>query len=391
MRHGMVPTEQRNAGDQEQHAESRPQKSGCRRPIADERLQGPIVGVGDLLVDDAGLRRHHRIAGLARALGGRGPRRPPEERGECTAMFGRRHRVVLHRVGFAQFLRRRIVAEQALVMRGDVRQRRDAILDQRDGPGLGVVRVLPHHFLQAALQCGLALGGQLRVRGHRIVGARPDVEHADSLAMQPVRAPVGRDISAMAPDGAQLHPAHRLPHLATALDVGLGVDHLAAFAHHAFGHRRCGTENLGPGPHQYAERDDEQGAKAQPQLPRVAHIASPNTSTACSAGSSHAALIQIKLRNACVKSATQWCACGAFLTRSGVNPLGRSLESSRSCGLTLRSVCANPPGQFRRIGAARASSASGLVNSSSRRSTDSNPSVWKRFSTRLTVSGASRR
>jgi len=186
-------------------------------------------------------------------------------------MRGVGHRVVLHCVGFAQLRGRRVVAEEALVVRGDVGQRGDAIVRQRDRAGGCVVGVLAHHRFQPATQGGLLLGGQAGVIHHAAVGACPQVQHAGGFAMQPIGAPVGGDVTAMAPDRAQLHPAHRLPHLAPALDVGTRVHQLPAFADDPFGDRRLGAEDFSPGPQQHGERGDEQGGQAQPQLSRIAH------------------------------------------------------------------------------------------------------------------------
>ena len=40
--------------------------------------------------------------------------------------------------------------------------------------------------------------------------------------MQPVGGPVGRDVAAVAPDGADLHAAERLPDVLAAADVAVG-------------------------------------------------------------------------------------------------------------------------------------------------------------------------
>ena len=44
----VVPAEQRDAGDQEQHAEHRPHEQVRRRRVADQRLVRPVVRVGDV-------------------------------------------------------------------------------------------------------------------------------------------------------------------------------------------------------------------------------------------------------------------------------------------------------------------------------------------------------
>src|SRR5690606_5343826 len=101
------------------------------------------------------------------------------------------------------------------------------------------------------------------------------------------------------------------------------------------------------GPQEHAERDDEQGQQPQPELLGVVH-ARTLLFAASSAPTADPALMQVK---------RAWSAAGHAL----------------------------------RIGAASASSAARSAISTSRRSTRSTPSFWKRLSTRLTVSGASRR
>ena len=267
----MPPAQQADAGDQEQHAEGRPHPHRRRRRVVDQRLAGPVIGVCDLLVDHARLRRHHPIARFARTFGAGGPCRPPEERRQRAPMRGIRHGVVLHRIRFAQRGGCGVVAEQALVVRGHVGQRERAVVRQGDRAAGGVVGIGAHDLFQATAQRGLLFFRQLRVGGHAAIGARPQVEQGHRLAMQPVRAPVGRDVAAVAPDRAQLHAADRLPDLAASFDIGAGVDHLAAFAQHLLRHRRRGAEDLGARPQQHPERQGQQDRQPQPQFPGRAH------------------------------------------------------------------------------------------------------------------------
>jgi hypothetical protein len=167
--------------------------------------------------------------------------------------FSGRDGVVLHGVGFAQLRGLRFVAEEAHVVRTHLADRRHAIGIQRDGAGGGVVGIGPHHLLQAALQLR-AFG---RTQGGPAVGtafARPCVQDRHRLAMQPVRAPVRGDVTAVAPDRAQLHAADGLPDLAAALDVGAGVDDAAVLGHHLFRHRRGRAEDLAARPQQHCKR-----------------------------------------------------------------------------------------------------------------------------------------
>ena len=251
----VMPAQDRDPGNQEQHAEGRPHPQRRRRRVADQRFAGPVVGVGDFLAGHAGPVRRQRCAIGAEPLRGRGPRCPPEEGSQRAPVFGGADRVLLHRVLLAQLRGGWVVAEQAFVMRGDIGKCDHAVLGQRDRFGGGIKGVGPHHFLQPASQAGLLLGRQHGIGRHATVGARPDVEHASRLAMQPVRAPVRGDIRAVAPDRAQLHPAERLPDLTALLDIGAGVDDLAILRDHPFRHRRRGAEDLGSGPQQHPERE----------------------------------------------------------------------------------------------------------------------------------------
>ena len=244
---GVVPAEQRNARDQEHHAEHRPAPQRRRWLVAHQRFVRPVVGVGNLLAGQHAFGADGSDD-ISRAFGSCCPGGPPEEGGECPAMFGGIHRILLHRIRFAQRGGSRIIAEQALVMRRHVRECCGAVAGQRDRARRFVVSVGAHHRLEATAQCRLLLDRQLRVGSGAAIGASPQVEDLDGFAMQPVRAPVRRDIAAVAPDRTQLHAAHRLPDLAPGFDVRPGVDHRAVFNEHFFRHGRGGPEYLAAGP-----------------------------------------------------------------------------------------------------------------------------------------------
>ena len=130
------------------------------------------------------------------------------------------HRILRHRVELAQMLvGGRAIGEQVLEMR---RRRRDGgrpLVADGDDRGLRIVAVgahfAPEHGADPRL-IGL---------GHRLeAGVREQAAQRDRFAMQPVRAPVRRDIAAMAPDRALLHPAGRLPDRLAALDLLARID-----------------------------------------------------------------------------------------------------------------------------------------------------------------------
>ena len=165
-------------------------------------------------------------------------------------MLGIGDGVVLHRIGFAQARGRRIGSEQALVVACDDGDGCGAIGVESDYAALRVVGILADPGLQPPLQGGLPfLVQRLVVRGAGLA-LRPLVKDAHGLAMQPVSAPVRRDIAPVAPDRAELHAANGLPDLAAGLDLGAGVDHLAVRGDHALWHRRRLAVDFAAGPEQ---------------------------------------------------------------------------------------------------------------------------------------------
>ncbi len=254
-----MPAEKADARQQEGHAEGRPEKSAGRRLVADQRFMRPVVRIGD---------------GVVRALGPRGPGRPPEEGRQHAPVFRVRHGAVLHRIGFAQFRRRRVVAEQALVMRGHLADRLRPFVAERDRLRFRIVGIGAHDAAQPPFERRLPLRAKLRIR-NAVLGLRPAVEHGQRLAVQPVRAPVRRHIAAMAPDRAELHPTHRLPDLPALLDFGAAIDRRAVRRHHAVGHGRRRFIDARPAPQQHAERNHQQHAEQRPQFPCIAHLISP--------------------------------------------------------------------------------------------------------------------
>jgi hypothetical protein len=123
----VMPTEQADAGDQEQHAEYRPQERAGRRPVAYQVFGRPVVGVGDV---------------LARMLRRRGPGGPPVERGQRAAVLRIGHRVVLHGIGFTKNRGIRLVGEQAVVVRRHLCDGLGAVRIERDRAACRIETVL---------------------------------------------------------------------------------------------------------------------------------------------------------------------------------------------------------------------------------------------------------
>ena len=115
--------------------------------------------------------------------------------------------------------------------------------------------------------------------------------------MQDVGGPVGRQIAAMAPHRAELHPAEPAPDIAPGADV-LAVEHhprrgALRRRHDLFGHGRRFPERAPADEEENPEHRDEQDAEQHPEslyreYPTVVHGASPEPSArdfrGCGAG-----------------------------------------------------------------------------------------------------------
>ena len=183
---------------------------------------------------------------------------------------GLRQRVVVHRILLAQLVERERVAEEVVVVPRHRPNRLGAKRRHRDGSRRVVVGV--------GTQLGLDVdvdGGLLR-RGQRVVlGAEPhDRDHVaqgDGFAVKPVGRPVGGDVAAMAPDGAELLAAGGKPRLLPVLDVVAREQLRAVGRHDRVGNRRCGEIDLAAEPTERREREDEHCPEPLPQLPGRSH------------------------------------------------------------------------------------------------------------------------
>ena len=221
-----------------------------RRCVAHQRFVRPVVGIGN---------------GLAGPLRHRGPGRPPDERGERVAMFGRIDGPLLHRVRLAQLEQLWIAAKQRFVVSGDGADRRDALCRQRDGVGLRIVGIDANRRLQLRLQPCLLVHRQFSVVVRGLV-ARRDVEPFGGFAMEPVGRPVGRDVTSMTPDGTQLVSTDGLPDLAALFEFGMGVENGSALAEHGLRNRRHHAVDLAADPQENPERNQQQADQEHPEL-----------------------------------------------------------------------------------------------------------------------------
>ena len=218
----LIPQWPADAGKQEQDTGDRPHAKRSRRRVADQRLVRPVVGIGDCLAGPLGHAR---------------PRDPKEEGAELPALLGIDQRSFGNGVLDAQFLKRRIGAEQRRIVGASHAHCSGAHIGHGDRIQLRVITNSAQIALQPLLEGRLPFP----VERSEVLGAtfaRPDVEHRGGFAVEPVGAPVGRDIAATAPDGSELRAAQRLPHLATVFDIGPGVARRAACRDHPVGHGR---------------------------------------------------------------------------------------------------------------------------------------------------------
>ncbi len=186
---GVPPDEATNTSEQANETQDAPQYYPGRRSIGDERLMRPIVRVG--------CRR-------ARTVGTGGPGRPPEEFSEFMLL-----RVVRERI-FRDGILRAAACKHVGVISRELPECSNAIGIDDDAMSRGIIGVRSYFTNEASLEYGLLIHTQSgEVRGS--VPDCPDVEQYLRLAMQPVGSPVRSDIRSVAPHGADLLPANRLP------------------------------------------------------------------------------------------------------------------------------------------------------------------------------------
>jgi hypothetical protein len=98
------------------------------------------------------------------------------------------------------------LGEEAGVVGGVGLDGAGAMVRHGDRRGGGVVGVGADLAAEPLAEGGLRLGRELGVRGAALAEGGV-VEDGGQLAVQPVGGPVGRDVCAVAPDGAELHAA----------------------------------------------------------------------------------------------------------------------------------------------------------------------------------------
>ena len=166
---GVVPDQQRDAGNHQQDAEDRPHEAAGRGRVAHDRIVREVVGVGNF---------------AAGALGHRGPRGPEEEARHQAPVLGIGDRVLAQGVGLAQRGHFRVVGEHPVVVRGHHFDGPRTLVGNHQRVGVGIVGVGTQVRTDLGLQPGLVIRGQGLV-GLTILLAGADIEDRQRLLVQP--------------------------------------------------------------------------------------------------------------------------------------------------------------------------------------------------------------
>jgi len=117
---------------------------------------------------------------------------------------------------------------------------------------------------ETGAQGPLSFGGQ-RCEVRRPFLHCPVVENVTRFAVKIVGGPIWRDVGAMPPDRADLHPAHRLPDILSIGDFSLSDHRLAVGRHHFTRNGRTLPKNFRTDPSQDRERNHENRDEDQPK------------------------------------------------------------------------------------------------------------------------------
>ena len=240
---GVRPDHRPDSREQHNDAHAGPDHGLAGGPVGDQGLVRPVARVGQL-----GSRTVRR----------RRPRGPEEEGRQLAKFFG----VALRPLGDGVV--GLPVGEHVGVVLEVRLERPRPHRVHRDRPGGGVERVRPHQEFEPLLEPGLLL----RLDPVEVIleaRLRPLVEDEDALPVQPVGRPIGCDVAAVAPDRADLHAAHRLPHVLPASDIAAGNDHRAVHGDDPDGDGRSLLVDARADPSEDRKRKNQNGGESQPQ------------------------------------------------------------------------------------------------------------------------------
>jgi len=182
-----------------------------------------------------------------------------------------RQQVVAHRVLIAQMLEPRIVAEQACVVLRDRLDRACALRRHGDRAARRIVAVAPHLVPHGGFDRRALVRGE-RVERAAVALLRQDVAQRDRFAVQPVGRPVGRDVAAMPPHGAELLAAHGAPRALAVLHLRPVEQHATVAGRDRLRNRRRGQVDLATEPPERGERQHEHDPQRLPELASRFHF-----------------------------------------------------------------------------------------------------------------------
>ena len=134
----------------------------------------------------------------------------------------------------------------------------------RDRAGGSIVSVGMQQLGQASDELSLLFVVKL-LEVAAVIGVRPTVENENRFPMQPVGRPVGSDIAAVSPDGADFHPTHRLPDVLTGTDLTFANERHTIDCHHLLRNWRHLRIDASTDPTKDQKRQDHHRHERYPQ------------------------------------------------------------------------------------------------------------------------------
>ena len=151
------------------------------------------------------------------------------------------------------------VAVDVGVVGGQLVEGGGPIVVEHDGIGGRVIRIMARDLGEATPQGGALFRRQSGIVGDPLL-PRPAVKHDHRLAVQIIGTPVRSDVSTVAPDGADLLAARRLPHVLPVADGFTGEQYPSIGGNHLAGGRRPVADRLVTHGPEHRERDQHHQA-----------------------------------------------------------------------------------------------------------------------------------